>query len=990
VISGLGAMVPPGGQLTLAPAPFPVPSPVTGATEPAARFAGTPVHWLHVGGFVPVSAIARGSRRVYRQLAPGLPDGTSTAATLIEVSPLPGFLAGALRRLAGGFPVQYVLLDAADTALVANPDDEALVAVEEELLTPAHGYWLAVCGQDRVCRDPAAWVLALDDAAQAGGVGVTQAWGGFRAAVTAAAGPRIRVLTHTGAPLPDGQFLITTGGATHNVTITPASHGDTSIDVAGGTARIVAVNPPGTAVLASSENNAGALGTELALTGSDRHVLVSDTSLWFARRSARVTRMAEWTAGNTYEPIVDGAPYFQRLVPDLRSAENGDPDNRGAVVLAGWVFVKEALLDQTRPWTLLPEDDSTELIALIDELSKTAQVQLLVNQFLQMDGAQLDTLRVDAAVVLAFIIVLIGWVDGLRWLMTDMAGWTLLAAGLTLIPALPDSLLRDALTGLAEASKSTVEAVNVAPHQDIAVWTPYAAVLGDNPLAPHPVTVAGFSVDDVDNHFGVYHAKAALIKPAGATQHPFCYLGGIDLSPNRLDDPLHRAVVPFHDLQVRLSGPAVNDVIQTIAERASVHGATPPAALTPPSDPNAPPLVPMPDPPGPHIVQVGRTYYAPAGGAPGPYASAPRGERTTRDTVLRAIASAREYIYIEDQYFTPTKQVLEALLTVGQNMPDLQLMVTLVEDNGQLYGELRRDYVYAQLAAVYHERFRVGTALRRYVDPDPGTFGGLGRMLLRAVLDTGVEEMVVGPAERCPTPPFWAFVESELVYVQEVVPNGSGTGRFGPQDSADPDPPDQTWQKLTVVRSPAPSGAQWGAKQDRHDKASAVLAVQIPAVYIHAKLILVDDVFASIGSTNFNRRSFEHDGEIHAFALPQALKRDPANPALRLRCQVWAEHLGLPPELGLSLLADPRSALGYFDRSWYRGSRWRSLLTALGPDATPAIGMPLSGSAFQTAVGVAMGVIEDAEESEIWAALVDPTSAGDPFVNPATDRGPLG
>jgi phosphatidylserine/phosphatidylglycerophosphate/cardiolipin synthase-like enzyme len=980
MISGLGAMVLPGNQLRLAPAPFPVPSPVAGATQPAARFAGTPVHWLHVGGLVPVRALARGSRRVfYQQLAPGLPDGTSTAATLIEVSPLPGFLAGALRRLAGGFPVQYVLLDAADTAHVANRDDEALVAVEEQLLLPTNGYWLAVCSQDRVCRDPAAWVLALDDAAQAGGIGVTPSWSGFRDAVTMAASPRIRLLTHTGAPLPSGQFLITTGGATHNVTITPASPGDTGVDVTGGTARIAAVGAQGTPVLASSENNASALGTELALTDSDRHVLVSDTSQWFARRSAGVTRLAEWTAGNTYEPIVDGTPYFERLVPDLRSAENGDAENRGAVVLAGWAFVKEALLDQTRPWTLLPEDDSTEVVALIDELSKTAQVQLLVNQFLQMDEANLFALREDAAALLAMLVVLIGDADVLRWLMTDMAGWSLLAAGLTLIPALPKSLLRDALMGLAEASKSTVEALNVAPHPDLAVWTPYPAVLGDNPLAPHPVTVSGISIDAVDNHFGVYHVKSALIKPAGGAKHPpFCYLGGIDLSPNRVDDPLHRAVVPFHDIQVRLSGPAVNDVIQTTAERASVHGATPPAALTPPSDPNAPPLVPMPDPPGPHLVQVGRTYYAPAGGGPGPYASAPRGERTTRDTVLRAIASAREYIYIEDQYFTPSKQVLEAIVSAGHNVPDLQLMVTLVEDNGQLYGELRRDYVYAQLTDAYGDRFRVGTALRRYLDPDPGTFGGLGRMVLTDDLPIGAEEMTVGPAERCPTPQFWAFVESELVYVQSVVPNGSGTGG------------DQTWQQLNVVRSPAPTGAQWGAKQDKHDKGSAVLAVQIPAVYIHSKLILVDDVFASIGSTNFNRRSFEHDAEIHAFALPQALKRDPANPALRLRCQVWAEHLGLPPELGLSLLADPRSALSYFDRSWYRGSRWRSLLGALGPDETPAIGMPLAGSLFQTALGIFALAVQGAEVSELWAALVDPTSAGDPYVNPATDRGPLG
>ena len=43
-----------------------------------------------------------------------------------------------------------------------------------------------------------------------------------------------------------------------------------------------------------------------------------------------------------------------------------------------------------------------------------------------------------------------------------------------------------------------------------------------------------------------------------------------------------------------------------------------------------------------------------------------------------------------------------------------------------------------------------------------------------------------------------------------------------------------------------------------------------------------------------------------------------------------------------------------------------------------------------TAVGIAVGMIEDAAESEIWAAVVDPTTAGDPYVDPATDRGPIG
>ena len=63
----------------------------------------------------------------------------------------------------------------------------------------------------------------------------------------------------------------------------------------------------------------------------------------------------------------------------------------------------------------------------------------------------------------------------------------------------------------------------------------------------------------------------------------------------------------------------------------------------------------------------------------------------------------------------------------------------------------------------------------------------------------------------------------------------------------------------------------------------------------------------------------------------------------------------------------------------------------LGPDEPPAIQIPLSGSLFQTLVGASIwGLILPIEQPEIWAAIIDPTSAGDPYVNPATDRGPTG
>jgi len=61
-------------------------------------------------------------------------------------------------------------------------------------------------------------------------------------------------------------------------------------------------------------------------------------------------------------------------------------------------------------------------------------------------------------------------------------------------------------------------------------------------------------------------------------------------------------------------------------------------------------------------------------------------------------------------------------------------------------------------------------------------------------------------------------------------------------------------------------------------------------VYVHAKCCLIDDTWASIGSDNFNRRSWTHDSELSAVVV----NTDPADPgayARRLRLRLAAEHL---------------------------------------------------------------------------------------------------
>jgi phosphatidylserine/phosphatidylglycerophosphate/cardiolipin synthase-like enzyme len=62
-------------------------------------------------------------------------------------------------------------------------------------------------------------------------------------------------------------------------------------------------------------------------------------------------------------------------------------------------------------------------------------------------------------------------------------------------------------------------------------------------------------------------------------------------------------------------------------------------------------------------------------------------------------------------------------------------------------------------------------------------------------------------------------------------------------------------------------------------------------IYVHAKTCVIDDVWATVGSDNFNRRSWTHDSELSAVVVD--LGTDPAEHsyARRLRLTLAAEHL---------------------------------------------------------------------------------------------------
>jgi len=111
-------------------------------------------------------------------------------------------------------------------------------------------------------------------------------------------------------------------------------------------------------------------------------------------------------------------------------------------------------------------------------------------------------------------------------------------------------------------------------------------------------------------------------------------------------------------------------------------------------------------------------------------------------------------------------------------------------------------------------------------------------------------------------------------------------------------------------------------------------------IYVHAKICIVDDLWLTCGSDNFNRRSWTSDSELTCAVVdPTADEREPrdlpghGDGARRLprdlRLQVWAEHLGRPaddpalldPVAAFDIWRDAAAALDTWHAHGRRGPR---------------------------------------------------------------------
>lgn len=347
---------------------------------------------------------------------------------------------------------------------------------------------------------------------------------------------------------------------------------------------------------------------------------------------------------------------------------------------------------------------------------------------------------------------------------------------------------------------------------------------------------------------GSHHQKFVVLRHPGRPELDVAFAGGIDLCHSRLDGPEHRGDrqrqpmakiygprPPWHDVQLRIQGPAVADLETVFRERWED-----PARLTRnPIDVISdvlrredqscgvlPPQLPDPAARGRQFVQVLRTYPLRRPG----YPFAPRGERSVAHAYEKVIGRAHSLIYLEDQYLWAVDV--------------MRCFADALSTNRQL-----------RLIAV--------------VPLHPDQDGRLSKPPNLAGRQQAIDMLRAAGGDRV------------AIYGIE---NHAGT-----------------------------------------------------PIYVHAKVCVVDDVWASVGSDNVNRRSWTHDSELSCAILdevrddrhPQIIDRDGHGArrfARRLRLELAREHLDRLPGDDLDLI-DPMGAFDAFAsnardlEAWHRGAR---------------------------------------------------------------------
>ena len=239
------------------------------------------------------------------------------------------------------------------------------------------------------------------------------------------------------------------------------------------------------------------------------------------------------------------------------------------------------------------------------------------------------------------------------------------------------------------------------------------------------VTEAGGEVllDERVRRGGSHHQKMVLFRHPDSLERDVAFVGGVDFSHGRRDEPRHHGDAQviqlderygprpaWHDVQLEVRGPVIGDLDLTFRERwedptplnhANWSRALFSRVTSRDRLASALPEV-LADPPahGGMAVQVLRTYPS----RRPRYPFAPDGERSVARGFIKAVERARTLIYIEDQYFWSVR-IAKILSRALRRHPELRLLVVLPrypDKDGKLSGPPSRLAQARAMAIVQH------------------------------------------------------------------------------------------------------------------------------------------------------------------------------------------------------------------------------------------------------------------------------------------------
>ncbi|KAF4031578.1 PLD-like domain [Phytophthora infestans] len=254
-----------------------------------------------------------------------------------------------------------------------------------------------------------------------------------------------------------------------------------------------------------------------------------------------------------------------------------------------------------------------------------------------------------------------------------------------------------------------------------------------NKIPPSPINGAKavFLFDDrVPTIASAYHQKTLVITSNSSSDidyQPVAYVGGLDLAKERWDTIYHNnsalrdaSGITFKrkgwiDGHIRIHGPAARDVANNFVARWNSDYL--------PSQGLVDDLLGFENPP---YEDIPRISYASNTGSPGNQSIqitrtfsckykhykefAPRGENTLFHARIKAIKNAKNFIYIEDQYFIYVPELLDAIMEV---MPKIQRLVVIAnpETNPISKGGYMK-YLYEMVSPIrekYPNKFKMYT-----------------------------------------------------------------------------------------------------------------------------------------------------------------------------------------------------------------------------------------------------------------------------------------